>query len=62
VNDEVVAASYTKLLENVVDVNFDSAKAHHGSPDVLKVDHDSSGAHAGAICLERQITNIRYRD
>jgi hypothetical protein len=35
---------------------------HHGSLDVLKVDHDSSGAHAGAICLERQITNIRYRD
>ena len=24
--------------------------------------HDSSGAHTGAICLERQITNIRDRD
>jgi hypothetical protein len=27
VNDEAVAVFYTKLLQNVVDVNFDSAKA-----------------------------------
>jgi hypothetical protein len=27
-NDEAVAACFTKLSQNVVDVNFDSAKAY----------------------------------